>query len=404
MAATSTANRNWRPVAVALLLLLPVLTLWNLGTADFAPQLVVKIGRQLAGVTEDPATVPVSLRAFAAGTLQQSAMQAVSDANPLRPPLIRLANQVRYKLFGAYGAPGVVAGDYDQLIEQAYVDEYCRRDLAMLEGKARAWIPKLKALQDSFAARGHTLLYIITPSKMAHMPEVFLPRMACASPLFDRVQYLPTYTRMLREAGVRFVDLATLTHGLRGRYEIDVFPEGGVHWNALGVAHAADAVLAEVNRDGLIAPRLKWGYTVTDRPAGSDRELLDLINVLVPRARYPTAKVTFDKNVCADYPAARLDAAIVGGSFIHALARTLIVEGCLTGLRSYNYLYRGRRGGPAYAVDKERLTAADIVPLRDADIVLLEENEQVLPGSAHAEELYRVLSSVTAGLVPAIHE
>jgi alginate O-acetyltransferase complex protein AlgJ len=392
MAASSTATKkSWRPLAVGFLLLLPVLTLWNLGAADFAPKLVIKIGRQLVGVTGDPAPVPATLRTFAAGALQQSAMQAVSYANPLRPPLIRLANQVRYKLFGAYGAPGVVAGEHGQLIEQDYVDEYCRRDLAVLETKARAWIPKLKALQDSFAARGHTLLYVITPSKMAHMPELFLPRLSCASTPFARVQYLPTYTRLLREAGVRFVDLATLTHGLRGRYEIDVFPAGGVHWNALGVAHAANAVLAEINRDQAIAPRLKWGYSITDRPAGSDRELIDLINVLLPQARYATARVTFDKNVCADFPAARLDVAIVGGSFIHALAHTLLVDGCLSGLRSYNYLYRGRRSGPKYAIDKERLTAADIAPVADADIVLLEENEQVLPGSAHAEEFYRVL-------------
>jgi hypothetical protein len=392
MAGASTKSRNWRPVAAGLLLLLPVLTLWNLGAADLAPKLVIKIGRQLSGVTEDPAPAPVSLRTFADGALQKSAMQAVSDANPLRPPLIRLANQVRYKLFGAYGAPGVVAGEHGQLIEQAYVDEYCRRDLTVLETKARAWIPRLKALQDSFAARGHTLLYVITPSKMAHMPEAFLPRLACASTPFDRTQYLPTYTRMLREAGVRFVDLATLAHSLRRRYEINIFPEGGVHWNALGVAHAADAVLAEINRERSIAPRLKWGYTITDRPAGSDRELIDLINVLLPQARYATAKVTFDKNACADFPAARMDVAIVGGSFIHALARTLLVEGCLSGLRSYNYLYRGRRGGPKYAIDKDRLTAADIKPLADADLVLLEENEQVLPGSAHAEEFYRVLT------------
>lgn len=391
MSKTTPRNRSWRPLAAGLLFLVPALTLWNLGAADLAPKLVIKIGRQLSGVTDDPAPVTASLRTFADGALQKSAMQTVSEANPLRPPLIRLANQVRYKLFGAYGAPGVVAGEHGQLIEQAYVDEYCRRDLTVLEAKAHAWIPKLKALQDTFAARGHTLLYVITPSKMAHMPEAFLPRLPCASTLFDRTQYLPIYTRMLREAGVRFVDLATLTHGLRGRYEIDVFPEGGVHWNALGVAHAADAVLAEINRDQAIAPRLKWGYAITDRPAGSDRELVDLINVLLPQARYATAKVTFDKNACADFPAARLDVAIVGGSFIHALARTLIVDGCLAGLRSYNYLYRGRRGGPNYAIDKDRLTAADISPLRDNDLVLLEENEEVLPGSAHAEEFYRVL-------------
>ncbi len=391
-AALKSVSRFWRPATVFALLLVPVLTVWNLTAAEFAPKRVLKIGRQLAGVTETPDSVPISLRTFADGALQKEAMRDVSEANPLRPALIRLSNQVRVKLYGAYGAPGIVAGSNGQLIEQAYVDEYCRRDLAVLETKARDWIPKLKQLQDGFTKRGHTFLYLITPSKMAHMPEAFVSHVNCPSAPDARSRYLPTYTRMLREAGVRFVDLASLTHSLKGRYEIDVFPQGGVHWNALGVANAADAVLAELNRDGPVAPRLKWTYRVTNKATGSDRELIDLVNVLFPRASFATAQVTFEKRNCGDFPVSQKTVALVGGSFIHDLARALLANGCLSELNSYNYLYRGRRGGPSYKILKDRLTAADIEPLAGADIVLLEENEQVLPGSAHAEELYRVLT------------
>jgi alginate O-acetyltransferase complex protein AlgJ len=344
----------------------------------------------------------VTLRAFADGRLQAAAADAVTKANPLRPPLIRLANQIRYKLFDAYGAPSVVAGERGHLIEQPYVDEYCRRDLAVLETAARAWIPKLKEVQGFYEARGHIFLYVITPSKMAHLPELFLPRVRCPSRERDRAEYLPTYDRLLREAGIRVVDLASLTHGLKGRYEIDLFPAGGVHWNALGVAHAADAVLAEINRraGSAVAPRLSWRYSVTDRPAGSDRELVDLVNVLFPQARYATARVLFEKATCADFPAMRMNVAIVGGSFIHALAKTLLVNGCLSGLQSYNYLYRGRHSGPEYAIDKDRLGSEDLFPLRDVDIMILEENEQVLPGSAHAAELYRLLLGPSARPAP----
>jgi len=374
-----------------LLLVLPILTLWNLAAGEFAPKLAIKIGRRLAGVTETQAPPAPSLRNVANGDLQREAMRDISDSNPLRPMLIRLSNQFRVRLLGAYDSPGVVAGDNGQLIEQVYVDEYCHRDLAALEGKARAWIPKLKALQDVYTARGHVFIYLITPSKMAHIPEAFLGHVACPSAPAARTQYLPTYVKMLREAGIRFVDLATLIHGLKSHYEIDVFPPGGVHWNALGVANAADAVLAELARDRPFAPRLKWTYTITNRPSGSDRELTDILNIIYSRDRFATAKVTFRGNNCADFPAAHQSVALVGGSFIHALAQVLLAQGCLRELQSYNYLYRGRRGGPNYAVDKDHLTAADIVPLADADIMLLEENEQVLPGSAHAEELYRVL-------------
>jgi hypothetical protein len=84
-------------------------------------------------------------------------------------------------------------------------------------------------------------------------------------------------------------------------------------------------------------------------------------------------------------------AALIGGSFAGTLGPTLINQGCLSRLEVYNYLYRGLRAGPDFKNVKRRLTAADILPLRDADIVILEENEMVLPASAHAMEFYRVI-------------
>ena len=53
---------------------------------------------------------------------------------------------------------------------------------------------------------------------------------------------------MLKNAGIHVVDTASLMHGLKGKYEIDLFPAGGVHWNAIGIAAADDAILAEINR------------------------------------------------------------------------------------------------------------------------------------------------------------
>jgi hypothetical protein len=90
-------------------------------------------------------------------------------------------------------------------------------------------------------------------------------------------------------------------------------------------------------------------------------------------------------------PAAALKAALIGGSFADTLGPTLINDGCLSRLRMYNYLYRGLREGPDYRTVKDRLAASDVLPLRDADIVILEENEAALPASGHAMEFYRVI-------------
>jgi len=381
--------------AAALLLLVPLLTLWNLAVHSFAPKLVVMIGPRLSGVTEASPPPTWSLHSFADGSLQKALTRAVTDAFPLRPLLIRINNQVRYKLFGDAGATDVITGEHGQLIEKAYLDEYCTRNLAAFEPKAHDWAAQLKEIQDFYTARGKIFVYLITPSKLTYMPENF-PRAlsSCANGERDRNGLLPLYGRLLADAGVRFVDAATLTHGLKGKYEIDLFPAGGVHWNAIAIANAEDAILAEINRQAgsAIAPKLSWTYKVVDRAKGTDRDLLDLLNVLLPNARYATASVTYEhEKPCSDAAVASRSAAMIGGSFAGTLGRTLINQGCLSRLEGYNYLYRGLSAGPEYQNVKNRLTTSEILPLRDTDIVILEENESVLPASAHAMEFYRVI-------------
>src|SRR5204863_1813568 len=110
-----------------------------------------------------------------------------------------------------------------------------------------------------------------------------------------------------------------------GKYEVDLFPAGGVHWNAIGIAAADDAILAEINRQAgsAIAPRLSWSYKVVDRAKGTDRDLLDLLNVLSPNARYATATVTYEsKKPCSNMAVASHSAAMIGGSFAGTLAHT----------------------------------------------------------------------------------
>jgi alginate O-acetyltransferase complex protein AlgJ len=394
---TPPASAAWNRLgfaAASLLLLLPLLTLWNLAAQSFAPKFAIMIGPKLRGVTEAAPSPIWSLHSFADGSLQKALTSVITDAFPFRPLLIGINNQIRYKLFGQ-SAAGIITGENGQLIEKAYLDEYCARNLAAFEPKARDWAMRLKEIQDFYAARGKIFIYLITPSKVAYMPENFARALSsCASSERDRAGMLPLYGRLLKDAGVHVVDTASLIQGLKGKYEIDLFPAGGVHWNAIGIAAADDAILAEINRQAgsAIAPKLAWKYKVVDRAKGTDRDLLDLLNVLSPNARYATASVTYEpEKPCSDAAVASRSAAMIGGSFAGTLGRTLINQGCLSRLEGYNYLFRGLNAGPEYQNVKNRLTASEILPLRDADIVILEENESVLPASAHAVEFYRVI-------------
>ena len=383
-----------RRAAIALLLLLPVLTLWNVAAGSFAPKLRIMFGPPLRGVTAAHEPVQWSFRSLADGSLQRAITDTVTEAIPARPVLIRLSNSFRKRLFGLYGAPGVIAGDGGQLIEEPYLREYCARDLNVLRAKAADWIPQLRKMQDLYEARGGQFIYFTSPSKAAYMPEKFLDYYNCANRERDRRDYLPVYRKMLDDGGLRVVDGASITHGLRGRYDVDLFPLGGVHWNQLGVVHAADALLEHINRRAgrEIAPRLKWTYEVTDRPTGTDTDLFDVANVLFARPRYPVPKLSFvPQKPCSEWPVSRLKVVLIGGSFIHDVARILIPQGCLQGLLSYSYLVGTVRGGDDYQPVRERMSGEDLNFLRDADMVILEENEATLPGAGHAVKFRAII-------------
>ena len=381
-----------RTAFCAFLLLLPLADAWNLAVASRYPALAIKIGPKLGGVTHE---VPVILSwsSLRDGSFQKAVASRVTDAMPVRPLLININNQIRFELFGELTAPHVVRGAKGQLIERSYLEDYCSRTEGMGAALAAEIIPKLRDIQNHYRARGGVFVYVVSPSKAAHLPEYFVDRVPCASTQAARTQLLPQYVGALRQAGIDVVDTASLIHSLKGRYEVDLFPQGGVHWNDIGGARAVSAVVAEINRQAgrEIVPPFTFSYTLSGVTSGADRELVDLLNVFFPPLGYQTPKVKFSSAPCADHPARTLDVAMIGSSFSHLPARILIEGNCLWGLNLYYYARLGRFGGPPYRELQRNLGDADLDRLRNAKIMIVEENESFVARTGYLNELRAVV-------------
>jgi alginate O-acetyltransferase complex protein AlgJ len=378
-----------RAACCALLLLLPLASLWNLTVAPGHPGLAIKIGPKLGGVTYD---VPVILSwsSLRDGSFQKAVSARVTDAMPLRPLLIRVNNEIRFELFGELTAPNVVRGAKGQLIERSYLEDYCSRTEGMGASLAADIIPKLKDIQNYYRSHGGIFVYVVSPSKAAHLPEYFVDRVPCTSTPAARTQLVSQYVGALKQAGIDVVDTASLIHALKGRYEFDLFPQGGVHWNDVGGAQAVSAIVAEINRQAgrELVPPFTFTYTLSGVTSGADRELVDLLNVFFPPLGYVTPKVKFLPSAsCADHPARTLDVAMVGSSFSHLPARILIEDNCLSGLNLYYYAKLGRFGGLPYRELQRNLGDADLERLRDARIMIVEENESFVARTAYVNEL-----------------
>jgi alginate O-acetyltransferase complex protein AlgJ len=298
-------------------------------------------------------------------------------------------------LFGELTAPQVVKGAKGQLIERSYLNDYCSRTEGMGAKLAADILPKLKDIQNYYESHGGIFVYVVSPSKAAHLPEYFVDRVPCPSTPTARKQLVPDYVGALRQGGIHVVDTASLIHSLKGAYPFDLFPEGGVHWNDVGGARAVSAVVDAINQQAgrELIPPYTFTYTLSKPANGADRELADLLNVFFPPLGYQTPKVQFQPSVpCSESPARQLDVAMVGSSFGHLPARILIEANCLDHLRFYYYLILGRFGETPIHELQRNLADNDLMPLRHAKVMILEENESFVDKAGYVDPLRALIN------------
>ncbi len=378
-----------RAIVGASLAVLPLLSAWNL----MMPNRQVQIGPTLGGVTNEMPVI-FSWSSIRGGSFQKAVANRITEAFALRRILIRINNEIRLELFGELTAPHVVRGAKGQLIERTYLDDYCTRTEGLGAELAAKNIPKLLDIQNFYRARGGLFVYLLSPSKAAHLPEYFVDRVPCPSTPAARAEFVGQYVSALKQAGIDVVDTATLIHSLKGQYDFDLFPQGGVHWNDVGGARAVSALVDEINRQAGrgIVPSFTFTYTLSSA-AGADRELVDLLNVFFPPLAYLTPKVKYTTSAsCADHPAHLLDIAMVGSSFSHLAASILIQRNCLSRLNLYYYARLGRFGGVPYHELQRNLGEAQLAPLRDAKIMILEENEAFAARSGYVDILRDIVN------------
>jgi len=378
----------------AFMLLLPLTTAWNLAVMSSYPKLAIKVGRKLDGVTA-PVRPEFSWTAIRDGKFQRAVAVLVGEALPVRPFLIRVNNQVAFSLFNELNVPGLMIGEQRQLIEVSYLTEYCGRSERMAETLADRMIPRLLGIQDYYRSRGGNFLYVISPSKAAHLPEYFIGKIDCPNSVAARTTMIPDYAERLRRAGVAVFDAATFTHSLKGSYPVELFPRSGIHWDKIGVARASIELVKAINaQTGQETLRpFSFDYVVGGPPTGSDRDLADLINVLVPPLGYETAKPTYrPDNGCERHPARLIDAAVVGGSFMYEPSELLTHAACLSRLNLFFYLKMARYAGSPRLREQQSLSDADLAPLRNVKLLVLEENEQTVGRSNYVEPLSRILA------------
>lgn len=355
---------------------------WNASIAESWPKLTFHM-KYPPGYVPDAGAAP-TWRNLLYGVFQKDAARRIGVQSMLYRSAIHWKQQAYWSLLGMSGTDNIIVGRGGELLSHEYVADYCQFDPGGMQATALPWAERIRELQDFFRARGQMFLYLVTPSKVATHPEYLPAGFPCPGRAYDG-QKMEIWRHALRQAGVAFVDGPEIVRRALPQYPFDLFPRGGTHWNQLGAALATRASIAALNAQGARLPQLEFDFTISHDPQGVDRDLLTLLNLMYADASYPVPVLTYRSQ--AEGPCHGPRIVEVAGSFIFQINNALQHLACPPDIRVYWYWkYRAIHIGDwehRDAVPDER--REDIMGW--ADIVLLEENEQMLPGSEHARAL-----------------
>lgn len=312
-----------------------------------------------------------------------------SEHLPLRSLFIRMNNQIYYSLFNkSYMYSGqMVIGKSNQLFEIAYINSYCGKDNRTDE-KLLEWADKLQSLSQFFEKQGKIFIYLITPSKAEYFPEKIPNRFACKEKKLTPTERME---RLLKERHIKFVNGGSLIKNSKHTYGVDLFPQGGTHWNNLGAVLVSNAIISEINNNSTkkIQP-IAFDYKITKNPQGQDRDLLWLLNLLHPNDHYPIPELNYTSPSVKN---SNVNLVFIGGSFLEKLIKIFQTNHTFSSIIDYPY-FKFRKlkfeGNKQCETQYTNDSVAQLDSILAADVIILEENSEMIL-SEHGELFYSKL-------------
>ncbi|HOE03960.1 MAG TPA: hypothetical protein PLZ52_01990 [Bacteroidales bacterium] len=242
----------------------------------------------------------------------QDSLGAYLDNNTVfRAPLIRMYNEVNYRLFSKSTAKTVVIGKNNQLFQTDYIREY-NGEYFIGKELIRQRCERIKYIQDTLARAGIDLLVVLAPGKASFFHE-FIP---------DRYQQnkhgntnYRCFKQTCAELGINTLDLQACFMQMKDTASWPLYPTYGVHWSDYGMYLALDTFVNHISQlTGKKVPALTVsGIDKTHQPRGEDYDTGDLMNLMFPLNETTLAYPKFSN---ADTVTPEINALIVGDSYI----------------------------------------------------------------------------------------
>lgn len=194
------------------------------------------------------------------------------------PDMIRLNNELDYKLFGIFHANGVVKGPNNVLFEKVYVESYTgekSHDDSYILGASL----DIKRMQDRVEAMNKPFVFVIAPNKAFYYNDE-LPSGHSIQNIKNR-----NYERFLKvfdSLNIKYIDFNRYFFERKTKTTFPLITKLGVHWSSYGTAVAADSILKYLNTH-YFKNKLTT-YDIECQPSkihnAHDKEILEALNMI----------------------------------------------------------------------------------------------------------------------------
>lgn len=250
--------------------------------------------------------------AWLSGEFQEQSNKYIEDKIGFRSWMVRLRNEIDYKLFGIVHANNLVIGKDEVLYQTTYLtaingDDFVGEDIVQRK------LDKLQCVQDELAKKDVFLLLLLAPGKASIYPE-YIPDEWNAKPK-SRTNY-DAYIQGLSHRNINYIDLRSYLSEVKDTARHPIFPKCGTHWSGYTITLVADTLLKFLENKmniELNSFHSSEGYSTDTEFRFTDNDIGSALNLIRDikswQVYYPT--ITFDNDSTKTKP----DILAIGDSF-----------------------------------------------------------------------------------------
>lgn len=230
------------------------------------------------------------------GNYQRQTEDYVNEEFGFRNFLVRLHNEILFRLFNKTNTKSVIIGEENYLYEYGYILAYNGKEF-LGEGAINDTVNQIKRLQDTLNSLGKQLLVVFAPSKVRTYPEFISDSL---NPDPERNTNYKFFKKEFENQGVNFLDFNPIFLNKKNNSPYLLFPQLGVHWSRLEAIKAYDTILKKLSSlSNLKLPEIKiTAIKEKDELEEPDNDIVNSMNLLYypeyKKMAYPEFEIVKD--------------------------------------------------------------------------------------------------------------